>query len=57
MNPINSQINLFRCQTTVNKENAHSSILKIAKAISVSRKAAFTFILCILTSHDNQFVD
>ena len=47
-----SQTVLFRSQTTLNKENARFSFLKIAKAISVSLNSALPFILCILTSHN-----
>ncbi|MCF6333670.1 MAG: hypothetical protein L3J11_10340 [Draconibacterium sp.] len=48
----NSQIILFRSQTALNKENARFSFLKITKAISASLNSVLPFILCILTSHN-----
>ena len=48
---INSQIDLFRSQTTLYKGNARFPILYVTMATYASRKHALIFILCILTSH------
>ena len=57
MNLNKSQIYLFRGQTTLNKCNARFPILYVAMATSASRKPALTFILCILTSHDEKLMN